>query len=168
MSRKRFALDQNFPEPIVAALKDSIVEAELVPVRQIDVRLTTMDDWELLLALHHHPEQWDGLITTDSKLLSLPRELSVLMQTKLTLVVAESVGHDPVKATGLVLTHLDRICSLTDPGKVQVFALRAGTPPAKDAWDLLDRVAEHRGTSAPSLYQANKLTRSEFNTNPLA
>jgi hypothetical protein len=67
-----FALDQNFPEPIVAALDDYIVEAELVPVRLIDPQLAELDDWELLLALHHDARPWAGLVTTDSGILSQP------------------------------------------------------------------------------------------------
>jgi hypothetical protein len=64
-----FALDQNFPEPIVASLNEYIVEAELVPVRRIDQQLAEIEDWQVLLALHHHERAWDGLITTDSGML---------------------------------------------------------------------------------------------------
>jgi hypothetical protein len=104
---RRFALDQNFPEPIVDGLADWLApDAELVPIRRIDTRMATLDDWEVLAALHSDKTVWDGLITTDAKMLSLPRELAVLSQTRLTLVVAEAVGHDPIKATGLVLAHL--------------------------------------------------------------
>jgi hypothetical protein len=106
----RFALDQNFPTPVVDSLKAYLIEAELVSVRQIDPKLARMDDWELLLALHHSQPRCDGLITTDSSMTSLPRELAVLLQTKLTLVVAAESGHDPLKATGLVLAHLPQIC----------------------------------------------------------
>ena len=69
-----FALDENFPEPIVDMLAPFLVEAELVPLDRIDPRLPEMDDWELLLALHHHGREWDGLITTDSSMLKQPRE----------------------------------------------------------------------------------------------
>jgi hypothetical protein len=93
--RRLFALDQNFPQPIVDALADYIIEAELVPIAQVDERLATLDDWEVMLALHHHGRPWDGLITTDANMLALPRELAVLMQTKLSLVVAKESGHDP-------------------------------------------------------------------------
>lgn len=91
-----FALDQNFPEPIIDALDEWIPEAELVPLRRIDPLLSTLDDWEVLLALHHHARPWEGLIPTDSGILSLPRELAVILQTNLTLVVAAEAGHDPI------------------------------------------------------------------------
>ncbi len=97
---RRFALDQNFPQPILALLAEYLrEEAELVPLAQIDKRLAeSVDDWRILLSLHQRGD-WDGLITTDSGMLSLPRELAVLMQTKLSLVVAEEAGHDPLRAT---------------------------------------------------------------------
>jgi hypothetical protein len=111
-----FALDHNFPQPIVEVLADFMTEAELVPLQEIDSRLPEFqNDWEVLLALHHHARPWDGLVTTDSSMIQLPRELAVLMQTKLTLVVALEAGHDPLKATGLVLAHLPGICARTDP-----------------------------------------------------
>lgn len=120
---RRFALDQNFPEPIVDALAAWLrVDAELVPIRTIDSRMSTIDDWEVLHALHASVEPWDGLITTDAKMLSLPKELALLCQTKLTLVVAEAVGHDPIKATGLILAHIGRICDQTRPDRAQVAA----------------------------------------------
>jgi hypothetical protein len=102
MPARLFALDQGFPLPIVDSLREWFeAEADMVPLSDVDARLTSeVEDWEIFLALHHHPEPWDGLITTDSGMLSLPRELAALMQTKLTLVDCLAVGHDPVRATG--------------------------------------------------------------------
>ena len=100
--QRRFALDQNFPEPIVDGLVDWLAsDAELMPIRRIDERMATLDDWEVLQALHTDARAWDGLITTDAKMPSLPRELAVLCQTRLTLVAAQAVdtrsdqGHRP-------------------------------------------------------------------------
>lgn len=90
-----FALDQNFPQPIVKVLQDFQVDADLVPVSAIDPRMAELDDWQLLLALHHHERPWDGLITTDSSILFQPLEVSVLIQTRLTLVVALEAGTIP-------------------------------------------------------------------------
>jgi hypothetical protein len=117
--RRLFALDQNFPQPIVSALSEFMVEAELVALTDIDERLTELDDWEVLLALRHHEREWDGLLTTDTGMLSLPRELAVLMQTRLTLVVAHAAGHDPLKATGLVLTYLPWMAGQSRPNEAQ-------------------------------------------------
>ena len=62
-----FALDKNFPQPIVSVLSDFQTDATLIPLDRIDPRMSTLDDWELLLALHHHADPWDGLITTDTR-----------------------------------------------------------------------------------------------------
>jgi hypothetical protein len=79
---RRFALDQNFPLPIVGMLARYIIEAELVPLLEIDSALTRdTEDWQILLALHKHREHWDGLITTDSAMLLLAKEMAVLCQT---------------------------------------------------------------------------------------
>lgn len=87
-----FALDHNFPDPIVAVLSDFQSDAELVRVDKIDDRMADLEDWELLLALHHHTHPWDGLITADSSMLNQGPELAALIQTKLTLVVAVESG----------------------------------------------------------------------------
>ena len=165
---RRFALDQNFPQPIVEVLREFMTEAELVAVGDIDARLTDIDDWEVLLALHHHADEWDGLITTDSGMLSLPRELSVLMQTKLTLVVAAASGHDPLKATGLVLTYLPWIAAHTQRDVAQVWVLRSGSKGHEDPWDWMTRLAERRGTTANALYAEEKLAPDELARDPLA
>ena len=166
---RRFALDQNFPEPIVDGLADWLAQdAELVPIRRIDRRMATLDDWEVLLALHAADEQWDGLITTDANMFSLPRELAVLCQTKLTLVVAEAVGHDPIKATGLVLAHVSRICEQTNPDRAQVWRLRTSTKPADDPWEFVRRVAERRGATANDLYASERVSDAQLKRTPLA
>lgn len=46
-----FALDRNFPQPIVDVLSDFQIDATLVSLDRIDKRMSTLDDWELLLAL---------------------------------------------------------------------------------------------------------------------
>jgi hypothetical protein len=89
-----FALDKNFPQPIVGVLSDFQTDATLVPLDQINPRMSTLDDWELLLALHHHADPWDGLITTDTSMLAQGPELATLIQTRLTLVVAVASGHN--------------------------------------------------------------------------
>lgn len=167
--RRLFALDQNFPQPIVAVLQDYMAEAELVPLADIDPRLTAdIDDWEILLALHLDARPWDGLITTDSGILSLPREISVIMQTRLTLVVAEAAGHDPLRATGLVLTYLPWIAAHTSPNEGQVWALRARNRPHEEPWRRLERIADRLGVTAQTLYQQERLTEVELRQNPIA
>ena len=105
----RFALDHNFPAPMLAGLT-SLLRATLVPVSEIDPTWAELEDWQLLLALHRAEPRWDGLITNDSALLALPKEMTVLSQTSLTLVIAEGEGHNPI--SGPAVAHPDvRTCT---------------------------------------------------------
>jgi hypothetical protein len=165
--RRLFALDQNFPQPIVDALVEYVVEAELVPLARIDEQLATLEDWEVMLALHRHERAWDGLITTDANMLALPRELAVLLQTKLTLVVTKESGHDPIKATGLLLAYLPGICQQTQPERPQVWTLRAVQRPANDPWERMEQLARQHATTASKLYAAHKLSSKEMERDPL-
>jgi hypothetical protein len=163
-----FALDQNFPEPIVDALIEFIPEVELVPLRDIDPLLTAdIDDWEILLALHHHQRPWDGLITTDSDMLNSAREMMVLRQTNLTLVVTEEAGHDPIRASGLLFTHLWWIGRQIDRDRPQVWRLRARNRPAEDPLTYLERIAEHQNRDLEGLMQEARLTNAELRRDPL-
>lgn len=165
MDRRLFALDQGFPLPIVRVLTEYMTEAELVPFAEIDPQLADLDDWEVLLSLHHHKRPWDGLITTDD-MIWLPRELAVLMQTNLTLVVAEEAGHDPLKATGLVFAHLPGICKRTRPEVAQLWVLRAVARPHTNPWTQFKRVADHQSTDANNLFRDAKLSPNELAPGP--
>ena len=163
-----FALDHNFPDPIVAVLAEFQEDAKLVRVDQIDPRMPDLEDWELLLALSLDPGPWDGLITTDSSMLNQGPELAVLIQTKLTLVVAEASGHDPVKACGLLFAYLGGICTRTRAETAQVWTLRAASRAHEAPWDLLKRFAEHNNRQVVDVWQEFQLSRERLAQNPLA
>jgi hypothetical protein len=168
LTRPRFALDENFPTPIVEALSAYIPDAELVSVREIDRRLESLEDWELLLALHHHHGRWAGLITNDSGILSFPKALAVAIQTGLILVVAESAGHDPILATGLVLSGLPQVCKRAKESPGGIYRLRAPRIERQDPREFLARVAAHRSQSKKSLFDEHKLSERELSTDPLS
>ena len=157
----RFALDQNFPLNVLKAL-GHIPEVVLDPLQSIDPLLTAgHDDWEILLELSKR--NYDGFITADSSMIQLPRELVVLIQTRLTLVVVEDVGHDSLRATGLLLVYLPHIAHQTRQGTAQLWRLR---PPArrnhKDPWEELEAVAGRLGETANALFEREGLTESEL------
>ncbi len=156
-----FVLDQNFPQNIINALRH-IPEANLTPLIQVDPALTMgHEDWEILRELHKNG--FDGFITADSSMLQLPKELSVLLQTRLTLVVTERVGHDSIQATGLLLMHLPHIAHQTNSAAPQLWRLR---PPSRknheDPWERLREVADGMGQSARMLYRREQLAESEL------
>jgi hypothetical protein len=163
-----FALDHNFPDPIVAVLSDYQADANLVRVDEIDGRMPDLDDWELLLALHHHTEPWDGLITTDSSILNQGPELATLIQTKLTLVVALESGHNPVKASGLLFAYLGGICNRTRTDEPQVWTLNAISRPHREPWEFLKRFAEHNNRATNDVWAEFKLSEAELARDPLA
>lgn len=162
-----FALDKNFPQPIVGVLSDFQADARLVPLDRIDPRMSTLDDWELLLALHHHVEPWDGLITTDSSMLAQGRELATLIQTKLTLVVAVASGHNPVKASGLLFAYLAGICQRTSVERAQVWRLNAANRAHEEPWEFLKRFAAHNDRSTDSAWAQFKLSAADLERDPL-
>jgi hypothetical protein len=163
-----FALDKNFPQPIVGVLSDFQADAQLVPLDRIDTRMSRLDDWELLLSLHHHSDAWDGLITTDSSMLSQGPELATLIQTKLSLVVAVASGHNPVKASGLLFAYLSGICQRTTPERAQVWRLNAVNRPHEEPWEFVKRFAEHNGRAAEDVWAEFKLSAAAIARNPLA
>jgi hypothetical protein len=163
-----FALDHNFPQPIVEVLAEFQQSADLVPIGAIHDRMPDLDDWQVLLALAKHQRPFDGLVTTDSSMLSLPRELSVLMQTRLTLVVAMEAGHNPVKATGLLFAYLDGICQRTRSRTAQIWKLAAANRPPRNPWEILSDAARHQNRDPRELYEASKLSDADLEIDPLA
>ena len=67
-----------------------------------------VDDWEVLVDLDKRGGV-DGFITNDASMLVQPTEMVALSKTHLALVITEGVGHEPIRATGLVMVHLEEI-----------------------------------------------------------
>ncbi len=158
-----FALDEGFPDTIFTVAK-LLPGLELRPLREVDERLVgNSDDWAILLRLHQMDEKFDGLITVDSSMAALTRELSVLHQTGLTLVVLEEAGDDPVRASGLCLLHLPYIAEATIPGEPQLWQLRAPArrSPQK-AWARLGEIASKQGSSIQGVFDQERLSPEEL------
>ena len=162
MTRRLFALDHNFPQPLLAAMADVLPQAELVPVRDIDPTFADLDDWELLRELHRHAKPWDGMITNDEALLSLPKEMTVLSQTGLTLVVVRGEGHNPIRAVGALLCHLTHICHHTIPGTPQIWRLRVTQKNAEPVHEFLETIATKTKTTVARLVAANRLAAADL------
>jgi hypothetical protein len=137
-----FALDHNYPAPIIEQAQPYLDDVELVYIEKIDSRLPEFDDWELLLALHHHPRDWDGMISNDTSMLDQERELAVLGYTQLTLVAPVAAGHDPIRSTGLVLAHIENIASQTTPRRPQVWRLGGRTSRGDHPDRFLEKLAK--------------------------
>jgi hypothetical protein len=85
----------------------------------------------------------------------------------LTLVVVVAAGHDPIKATGLLLAHLSAVCEKTRPDRPQVWTLATTKKAPDDAWDDMTRAAERHETTAEALYRREQLTADELSGDPL-
>jgi hypothetical protein len=126
-------------------------------VRDIDPTYADLDDWELLRELHRHERAWDGLVTNDDAMLSLAKEMTVLDQTGLTLVVAKGEGHNPIRAVGVLLCHLGHICHHTTPGLAQIWRLRVAQKNAEPVRDYLEDIAKKAKITVLRLIADNKL-----------
>ena len=157
---QRLALDQNFPTPILAALADFIVDIELVPLRKIDPRLSTLDDRTLVVALHQLGFQ--GLVTNNYKMLKNPKELAAIVATKLTVFAIEGVGDDPIRATGALLLDLPGALKRMDSRKAQVFWMRPRNPMPEDPMALFQRAADHQHRDAVALFAELVVSKDEL------
>jgi hypothetical protein len=162
-----FALDHNYPAPIIEQAKPFLSGLELVYIGDIDERLTEFDDWRLLLALHHHRSDWDGIITNDTSMLDQERELAVLGFTRLTLVAPIAAGHDPIRSTGLVLAHIENITARTTPSRPQVWKLSGRTGTAAHPDRFIETLADRAALDPVDLRKRATPPRSVLNTNPL-
>jgi len=156
----RLPLDKNFPEPILKGLESWMGEVQLVPLRTIDHRLTTLDDRGLLIALKQLG--YDGLVTLNYRMLRNPKELAAVLKTKLAIFAVEGVGDDPIRATGALLLDLQPAISAIRSGRSGVFWLRPRTPKPQDPWELFKRVAQNHGKDAAMLYEDVKVSDAEL------
>jgi hypothetical protein len=163
-----FALDHNYPMPIIEQAKPYLRDVELAPIGDIDPRLPELDDWELLLALHHHSREWDGMISNDTSMLEQERELAILGYTHLTLVAPVAAGHDPIRSTGLVLAHIEDIASRTSPRKPQVWRLPGRTGGGHHPDQFLKRLAKQADLDPLDLRKGAMPTKAVLQRNPLA
>jgi hypothetical protein len=97
------------------------------------------EDWEVFRALDQNGDV-DGFVTNDAKLLNLPTEMLALHTTSLTLVITEGVGDQPIRATGLLMVHLEKIASQLSK-RPRVWILRPAQLAAKRPWEYLNRIA---------------------------
>lgn len=80
-----------------------------MPLGELAPELTRgHEDWQLFLRLAAYGDV-AGFVTNDDRLLRSPMEMFALRRTRLCLIVTAGVGHDPIRATGLVMAHLTAI-----------------------------------------------------------
>ncbi|HET9754422.1 MAG TPA: hypothetical protein VFP52_15725 [Myxococcales bacterium] len=163
-----FALDQNYPPPLVESFRDYLSSAELVPVNQIDPRMAKLADWQLLCALRKDARPWSGLITCDGDFLRVPKTVSAVIETKLAVVITEAAGHDPLIASGLLLINLETVCKGLVRDTPQLWRLSHAKKPVLDPWDEFRKIAKHQNRHTRDLYDQHKVTSEELAADHLA
>jgi hypothetical protein len=99
-------------------------------------------------------------------MLSLPKEMTVLSQTGLTLVVAKGEGHNPIRAVGALLCHLPHICHHTKPGLAQLWNLKVSQKNYDEVSEYLDKIAAKNKTTVASLVAANRVSPVDLSKRP--
>jgi hypothetical protein len=118
----RLALDQNFPTPLINAIRDYLpADLEARSLREIDPRLSDLEDRPLFIALHQLG--WDGLITNNYKMLDVPSEIAAIVKTKAIVIAVDGLGHDPLRAVGALLLELPGLPDRIRPRTSNVFRL---------------------------------------------
>lgn len=163
-SRLKVALDHNFPRPIIEAVASSIPRAELRSLSQIDPRLTDADDHVVVRAVRR--AGYDLLVSCDGDYHRDPLVVSHVLQAKMTVVVVEERGHDPVTASGLLLAYLDGLFAKYAPDEAQIIRLRVGRPTVDDPWKVLDDIASRDGKKAKDLFAKHRLPDDAFAADP--
>lgn len=158
----RIPLDHNFPEPILNAMASWLGDVELLPIRQIDSRLTQIGDRQLILALHQLGFQ--GLVTNNYRMLQNPVELAAIIKTQLSVFAIQGLGDDPIRATGALLLDLPSAVKALESGRSGVFWLRPRSPQPRDPWELLRSLAKRRQEDVAELYRQVAVSNTELAT----
>lgn len=156
----RLALDQNFPTPLINAVRAYLPPAlDVRSLREIDRRLSDIDDRPLFIALHQMG--WHGLITNNYKMLDVPAEIAAIVKTKAVVVAIEGLGHDPLRAVGALLLELPGLPDRIRPGTSNVFRLSYRRRAPEDAWSYFQRAARRLDREPDDLWHEVGVTNDE-------
>jgi hypothetical protein len=119
------------------------------------------EDWEVILALDQLG--YDGLITLDSAMLQLTKEVTLVHQTRSTLVVIEAAGDNPLRAMGQLMVQALQVARAFKRNLPQIFRI----PPTRavrpmSAWDRLGEIASGRGATIDAVFRADGLSQEEL------
>jgi hypothetical protein len=78
-------------------------------------------------------------------MLNVAQVVAVIEQTAASVVVCDGVGDDPMRASGLLLVHLDQVAKQFHPNKPQVWRLRPAERVPEKIGSLKQRIEDHSG-----------------------
>lgn len=159
----RRRLDQNFPTPLVDAVRAYLpASIEVCSLYRIDLRLSDLDDRQLFIALHQLG--WNELITNNYRMLAVPTEVAAIVKTNAVMIAIEGLGHDPLRAVGALLLELPGLVDRIRPRKSNVFRLAYRRRAAEDAWEYFKQTAIRHGEDPGSLWRRVGVTDEELAT----
>lgn len=167
MRTLRLALDQNFPIPLIDAVRGWLpTDVVLEHLARIDPRLSDLSDRQLFVALRQMG--YDGLVTNNYKMLEVPEEIAAIVKTKAVVLAIEALGHDPIRAVGALLLELPGLVDRLVPNKSNVFKLNYARRQPVDGWEFLAKTASRLQMSPNELWQQVKVTEDELNQTVLS
>ena len=99
-----------------------ILDVEIVLLVDVDPSLLgAYQDHELIFELAGR--DIEGLITCDDNMVFRPEVLEAIEQVGFSVVTCRRVGDDPVRASGLLLTHLPDVVKRHQSGRPQIWRL---------------------------------------------
>ncbi|MEJ7741276.1 MAG: hypothetical protein WKF73_01280 [Nocardioidaceae bacterium] len=159
--RLRLALDQNFPTPLIYAVRDYLPsDPELTHISEIDPRLSDLSDRGLFIALSQLG--YDGLVTNNYKMLKVPEELAAIVKTKAVVVAVEALGHDPIRAVGALLLELPNLADRVRPDTANIFRLNYARRRPEDGWTYFSKAAKRLERTPGDLWYEVKVTDDEM------
>lgn len=146
-----FLLDQNFPLPILVALRPYLPpHASYWTIGEKDASLAEVDDWELVIRASRLGMA--AVVTNDYNMLRQPGVLLAARWGRISIVAIESLGHDPIRATGAFLLDLTAIARrIAKSDKALVFRVNHQSPGPIPIQDEFKEWAESQGRPARDL-----------------
>jgi hypothetical protein len=165
---RRFGIDHNFPENLLAAVSDLLpFDGKLISHISPALVKADTDDWRVLLALTQLG--YNGMITLDFNMLLQDRSMAVVHQTKCMLIAVQDGAQDPLRASGEVLAHARHIVMARNEGTGQVVRIiKRRLPPPETGWSNLGKFAKDAGISHQQAYDGAKLSEQELLTTVLS
>ncbi|HEY5879521.1 MAG TPA: hypothetical protein VIU11_11450 [Nakamurella sp.] len=159
----RLALDQNFPIPLINAVRDSLPPTlQLSHLKAIDRRMPELDDRLLIIALHQ--TGWDGLITNNYKMLDVPAEVAAIVKTKLTSHRGRKPGARSVEGRWRVAARAPQHPQANPTKHANVLRLAYRQRPPTDTWERFKAAAARRHRDPDELWREIGFTDQELET----
>jgi hypothetical protein len=137
-------------------------DVAFTPLRNLHSDLCSgHDDWQVLQQLRARDDV-DGFVTLDAAMLQLAKEMVVLHQTKLSLVVLMDVNNDPIAAGGLLVAAAGRLAAAFDRRHPQIFKIRMPRITPDTSWSQIRTIANREHQTPEVIVRRERLAHGEL------